>query len=98
MSGGGGATFTFRLKYWSGINTGPLSVFVGIWSSGGTAWYPMSAFDPGDTNYGDGKWYTYSRALPAGPYAYRFSVHAPDKWYYWPQPTGTYVSGPTVGG
>jgi len=97
-SGSGGATFTWRLKYWNGVNAGPLSVSVGVWSSGGTTWCPMSGLDATDTTYRDGKWYTFSQTLPAGTYAYRFAVHAPDKWYYWPSPSGSYVSGPAVGG
>jgi beta propeller repeat protein len=97
-SGSGGGEFTYRIKYWSGVNAAPLSVWVAVWSPSGTTWHQMWALDPADTNYRDGKWYTYRRTLAAGTYAYRFSVHAPDKWYAWPLPSGSYRSGPSVGG
>ena len=59
-------------------------------------WLPMSALDPSDTNYADGKTYAVSTFLTQGTGAFRFALKVQDQWIYWPQPTGTYRTGPTV--
>jgi hypothetical protein len=56
----------------------------------------MSALDPSDTNVADGKTYAVSTVLTQGTGAFRFALKVQDQWIYWPQPTGTYRTGPTV--
>jgi hypothetical protein len=89
--------FTWRARFWNTANLPPSIVQVAIWSAGaGTSWRTMWALDPADTNYVDGKWYTYSCYLPSANYSYRFAAQVGGQWVYWPQPAGTYQSGPTV--
>jgi hypothetical protein len=97
-SGAASDTFTFRVKYWSTGNFAPDAISVAIRSNatGTVTWRSMWALDPADTNYVDGKWYTYSTTLTGGGYAYRFAVRLGTTWVYWPQPTGTYALGPDV--
>ena len=56
----------------------------------------MWAFEPADTTYADGKWYTYTSNLTAGDHAYRFAARIDGGYIYWPQPSGSYVPGPPV--
>ena len=92
-------SFTWRIKYWDTTNTAPTSVWVAIWDPKPkkATWYRMWAFDPADTNYVDGKWYTFTRRwLSPGAYSHRFAAQVDGMWVYWPAPAGTYQSGPTV--
>ena len=90
--------FTWRIQYWNQTNALPNEVRVAIGTTGGTPTWPLMAqLDPTDTTTTDGKWYTYSAYLPPGVYEYRFAARTGSSWAYWPQPTGTWVAGPTVG-
>jgi len=99
-TGDAGNRFTWRVKYWDLSNVPAMSVSVGIWSAATKtpSWRRMTDLDPSDSNCLDGKWYTYSCYLPVGTYSFRFAarVGVNGQWIYWPQPTGTYNSGPTV--
>ena len=97
-SGDTSTRFTWRVKYWSTANVAPTAVWVAtrLAAGGSPTWRQMWALEPSDTNYVDGKWYTYTCYLAAGSYAYRFATALGSEWAYWPQPTGTYASGPTV--
>jgi len=99
--GGRGTTFTWRVKYWDTGNQPPDAVYVGIWfppPCGRTYWYPMWAYNPRDTDYCDGAWYTFSRRwMPPGTAYYRFAARQGSDWVYWPLPAGAYRRGPTVG-
>jgi hypothetical protein len=99
-SGTANTIFTWRVKYWNGKNLMPDEVHVAIWfpTLKQARWYSMWALDSADRNCVDGKWYTFSsNGLPPGAYAYRFAARQGSDWAYWPAPTGTYASGPTVG-
>ncbi|MEW6558142.1 MAG: hypothetical protein AB1349_12470, partial [Elusimicrobiota bacterium] len=69
-------TYTFRVKYTDADNDAPSTISVVILKGGtGISGSPftMTAVDPGDTTYTDGKLYTYSTALSAGyDYTYYF--------------------------
>jgi len=99
-SGTGATQFTWRIKYWNTGNAPPDEIKVAIWfpTLKTTYWYSMWAYDPADTNYKDGAWYTFSRRwLPPGTYYYRFAARQGTNWAYWPKPAGSYASGPAVG-
>jgi len=99
-SGTSATNFTWRVKYWSPCNLPPDEVCVAIWfpTLKKTYWYAMWAYEPADTNYQDGKWYTFTRRwLPPGAYSYRFAARQGTNWAYWPTPVGSYASGPLVG-
>jgi len=98
-SGAHATSFTWRIKYWNTNDAAPDGVWCAVWfpSHGRAYWHPMWAYNPADTCYRDGAWYTFSRRwLPEGACAYRFAAHQGDDWAYWPSPTGSYASGPTV--
>jgi hypothetical protein len=101
-SGASDTVFTYRVKYTGELP--PALVDVGILPFGDTWWRPMAALDPADTNYADGKWYTYSSTLPAGLYAYRFRARVLDSLHgmswrilHWPWPAQSFPTGPNVG-
>jgi hypothetical protein len=98
-SGAPDTSFSYRVKYWDTYNRAPDQIWCAIWwgSRHQAFWYPMIAFDSSDTNFVDGKWYTLRmRWLDSNFHAYRFAAMVNGQWAYWPSPTGTYVSGPTV--
>ena len=84
-SGYPGTDFVYRVKYEDGDNDGPASGYpkvhimkAGIEIAGSP--FPMNEVDSGDTNYSDGKFYTYtkSRLAPGTDYTYYFE--AKDIW------------------
>ena len=92
--------FTWRIKYWNTNNLPPDEIWCAIWwgSRGQAFWYPMWAYDPSDTTYSDGKWYTaHMRWLDTGAHAFRFAARQGANWAYWPSPGGSYAPGPAVG-
>ena len=89
--------FTYRVKYWNTAGALPDAVKTATWSSAtGTRWFTMWPLEPADGNTVDGKWYTLSLTLAAGSYAFRFAAQTGAAWVYFPDPAGTYASGPTV--
>jgi hypothetical protein len=57
----------------------------------------MWALDLTDTNCRDGKWYTiHLQGLDTGAHAYRFTARRGTDWAYFPNPSGTYATGPTI--
>ena len=93
-SGDASTRFTWRVKYWSTTNAAPDEVWVAIRTAGtGTiSWRRMWAYNPSNTNYASGAWFTYSAYLGGGQYAFRFATRAGAEWEYWPQPAGSYVT------
>jgi predicted outer membrane repeat protein len=79
----GGTPFTFRVKYTDAENTAPTSIQVWIDENDNSSYeagekYNMTAVDPGDTVYSDGKLYTLTRVLNYagdGVLNYRFYAH-----------------------
>jgi hypothetical protein len=99
-SGAGSTEFSWQVRYYNTDNAPPDEILVAIWfpTLRRAYWYPMQATDPADTNYRDGAWFALARSrLPQGGYHYRFAARQGAHWAYWPEPTGTYTGGPTVG-
>ncbi|MDD5686659.1 MAG: T9SS type A sorting domain-containing protein [Elusimicrobia bacterium] len=77
-------TFVYRVKYSDADNDAPRSGFPKVHiKKGGTeisgSPFPMTAVDPADTTYTDGKLYTYSKTLSIGNnYTYNFESY--DGW------------------
>jgi len=74
------STFTFRVKYIDTDNGAPKSGYPKVHiKRGGTeisgSPFTMNPVDSGDTNYIDGKLYTYSSTLAGGDYSYCFKVY-----------------------
>ncbi|MEM2900322.1 MAG: hypothetical protein QXT63_05975, partial [Thermoplasmata archaeon] len=83
--------FTFSVTFTDFTNTPPNSVTVHI---DGIA-YIMGPEDDLDTNYSDGKIYSYSTRLNVGTHTYMFSATSGNLTIHYP-PNGLPISGPTV--
>ena len=90
--------FTWRVKYWDEANVPPTGVWVATWSHqrNGPRWRLMTASDPADTDYTDGKWYQLSDYAEEGPQGFRFAASVGGTWLYSPIPAPSYRIGPDV--
>lgn len=98
-SGAPSTSFTYWVFYSNAAKVGPHRIWVGVWwdSLGESLWHEMEPFDPSNTNYKDGVWYTASiRGLDAGDHFFRFVADLDGRFCHWPEPEGSYLAGPTV--
>jgi len=97
-SGDASTRFTWRIKYWNTGNLAPSEVWLAIRSAatGSVSWRQMWAYNPSDTTYTDGAWFTYTCYMGGGAYTFRFAARCGAEWAYWPQPAGSYAVGPSV--